>query len=221
MKYKELHKWDLSAKDAIRTQYRIKDMYVKKKLLSKNVRYIAGVDVSVKGDTSKAAIVVLTYPALETVQAVTHKMKTRFPYVPGLLSFREGPVVLECIKKLSIEPDLFVFDGQGLAHPRKTGLATHMGIILNKPSIGVAKSHLYGSFKEPGMKKGNHSPIKDKDGNPIGAVVRTRDNTKPVYVSPGHLIDIDSSVRIVLACSPKYKIPEPTRAAHQAASLSA
>jgi deoxyribonuclease V len=162
----------------------------------------------------------MKYPELEIKQTITSVVKTTFPYVPGLLSFREGPVILKCVKKLKLEPDLFIFDGQGLAHPRKAGLATHMGVILNKPSIGSAKSHLYGSYSEPKKKKGDYSIVKDRDGSPIGAVLRTREAVKPVFVSPGHLTDIRSSVKIILACSPKYKIPEPIRAAHRAASLS-
>jgi deoxyribonuclease V len=219
MKFKNIHKWGLTPKEAIRLQGRLRNMTVIKKLPGKKVRLIAGVDVSVKGDHSKAAIVVLSYPDLEKKQIVTAVMKTQFPYIPGLLSFREGPVILECVKKLSIEPDLFIFDGQGLAHPRKTGLATHIGIILNKPSIGSAKSHLYGNYRKPGNKKGSFSIIKDNSGSSIGAVLRTRDNTKPVFVSPGHLVDISSSVSLILACSPRYKIPEPIRAAHNAAFI--
>ncbi|MFQ5952672.1 MAG: endonuclease V [Candidatus Omnitrophota bacterium] len=217
MRYRHLHKWDLSPKEAIRAQEKIHEMTVMKKPTLQKIRLIAGVDVSVKDGHSKAAIVILTYPGLEVKEKVTAMEKTRFPYIPGLLSFREGPVILRCIRKLSVEPDLFIFDGQGLAHPRKTGLATHMGVILNKPSIGSAKSHLYGTYSEPGKKKGDFSIIKDTDGNSIGAVLCTRDNTNPVFVSPGHLVDIQSSIKIILACSPKYKIPEPIRAAHNTA----
>ena len=219
MKYKNLHRWDLSPKEAIRLQGRIREKIIVKKLNIKNVHLVAGVDVSVKDDRSKAAIVVLTYPDLQIQEIVTAAEKTRFPYIPGLLSFREGPVILECVKKLKTKPDLFVFDGQGLAHPRKTGLASHVGIILNKPSIGSAKSHLYGSYAAPGNTRGDFSFIKDRDGKAIGACLRTRDNTNPVFVSPGHLVDIPSSIKIILACSPKYRIPEPIRAAHNAASL--
>ncbi len=219
MNYKKLHRWDLSPKDAIRVQYRIREMITLKKLPLKSIKLIAGVDVSVKGDYSKAAIVIMKYPELEIKQTITSVVKTTFPYVPGLLSFREGPVILKCVKKLKLEPDLFIFDGQGLAHPRRAGLATHMGVILNKPSIGSAKSHLYGTCSEPKKKKGNYSIVKDRDGSPIGAVLRTREAVKPVFVSPGHLTDIQSSVKIILACSPRYKIPEPIRAAHNVASL--
>jgi len=219
MKYKDLHRWDLSPKEAIREQYRLRDMVKIKKLPFKGMRTVAGVDVSVKDDLSKAAIVILSFPDLEVMKTVTHTMKTVFPYVPGLLSFREAPVILECVKKLKKAPDLFIFDGQGLAHPRGIGLATHMGLILGRPSIGSAKSHLFGKFNPVGRKKGDYSLMYDNDDRAIGAVLCTRNDTNPVYVSPGHLADIPSSVRIILECSPKYKLPEPIRAAHRAASL--
>ena len=219
MQYKVLHKWNLSPKEAVRVQERIREKSVFRRFPLKKIRLIAGVDVSVKDNMSKAAIVVLSYPDLEKKEIVTAAEKTRFPYVPGLLTFREGPVILKCVEKLTLDPDLFIFDGQGLAHPRKTGLATHMGVILNKPSIGSAKSHLFGTYREPGKKKASFSLITDNDNKPIGAVLRTRDNTNPVFVSPGHLTDISSSVKIILSCSPKYKIPEPIRAAHNAAKL--
>jgi deoxyribonuclease V len=219
MKYQNLHRWDVSPKEAIRIQADIAGRIALKPLRTKDIKHIAGVDVSVKGTMSKAAIVVLSCPGLEPVETVSFTMKTVFPYVPGLLSFREGPVILECVKRLKTEPDVFVFDGQGLAHPRKAGLASHLGIMIGKPSIGSAKSHLYGSYRIPGGKKGDFSAIKDEEGKMIGAVLRTRDNTKPVFVSPGHLMDIASAVKIIISCCPKYKIPEPIRAAHRAASL--
>jgi len=219
MKYKNLHRWDLPAKEAIRLQYDLKKRIILNKIHPKDLNIIAGVDVSVKNDISKAAIVLLSYPRMEVIETVTHTQKTCFPYVPGLLSFREAPVILKCIEKIKIKPDIFIFDGQGLAHPRNMGIATHMGIILEAPTIGSAKSHLYGTYNVPGPGKGSYSLLKDKTGKAIGAVLRTRDNTNPVFISPGHLMDIGSSIEIILACSPKYKIPEPTRAAHKAASL--
>jgi deoxyribonuclease V len=219
MKFKDFHKWNLSPKDAMRLQSRIRKNIVIRRLSTKKIHLIAGVDVSVKDDRSRAAIVVLAYPGLQKQETVAVTEKTRFPYVPGLLSFREGPVILKCAKKLRSKPDLFIFDGQGLAHPRGVGLASHMGVILNRPSIGSAKSHLYGSYNMPGNARGDFTFIRDNDGKNIGAVLRTRDNTNPVFVSPGHLVDIPSAIKIVLTCSPKYKIPEPIRAAHSAASL--
>jgi len=219
MRYNNLHRWDLTPKEAIKLQYDLTKRIILKKVFPKELKIIAGVDVSVKNNTSKAAIVILSYPEFEILETVTHTEKTSFPYIPGLLSFREGPVILECVRKLKIEPDVFVFDGQGLAHPRKIGLASHIGIFLERPCIGSAKTHLYGEYSSPGTKKGDFSLLIAKDGDPVGAALRTRDNIKPIFVSPGHLIDIDSSVNIILSCSPKYKLPEPIRVAHRAASL--
>ncbi|MFH1552867.1 MAG: endonuclease V [Candidatus Omnitrophota bacterium] len=219
MRYKNLHKWDLSPKEAIRLQNRLRKKIITKKLRIKDIRLVAGVDVSVKGTRSKAAIVVFSYPSLERIETAVSHLKVSFPYIPGLLSFREGPVILDCVKKLNTVPDLFIFDGQGLAHPRRIGLASHIGVILNKPSIGSAKSHLYGTYNTPECAKGSFSFMKDTDGACLGAALRTRDNTKCVFVSPGHLADTSSAIKIILTCSPRYKIPEPIRAAHNAASL--
>lgn len=213
-------RWNISPKEAIRTQYRLKKMIVLRRLPLTKIHLLAGVDVSVKNNTSKAAIVVLTFPGLKIVETVSHAAKTTFPYIPGLLTFREGAVILECIKKLSVEPDLFIFDGQGLAHPRGMGIASHMGLLLNKPSIGSAKSHLFGEYKPVGKRKGAFSLMKDKEGKSVGAALCSRDNTKPIFVSPGHLTDIPSVVKIILACCKKYRIPEPIRAAHHAAGAS-
>jgi len=219
MKYSDLHRWDLPPKEAVKLQERLRKKIVLRKIDLASVRLIAGVDVSVKDNISQAAIVVLSYPELKELSAVRARMKTRFPYIPGLLSFREAPVILECVKKLKEAPDVFVFDGQGMAHPRGIGIASHLGLFLGIPTVGSAKSHLYGSFEPPDRGKGGFSIIKNCDGTPIGAVVTTRENINPVFVSPGHLSDIGSSVSLILECSPKYKIPEPVRAAHRAASL--
>ena len=219
MKYRDLHRWDLSPKQAIELQSDLRERIVLKRIDLRPIRLVAGVDVSVKDEDSQAAIVVLSYPGLEQIEAVSFRMKTCFPYIPGLLSFREAPVILECVKKLKNTPDVFVFDGQGLAHPRRIGIASHLGLWLERPSIGSAKSHLYGTYEAPGRNKGDFALVRDTDGASIGAVVTTRDGTGPVFVSPGHLADIRSSVELILKCSPKYKLPEPIRAAHRAASL--
>lgn len=219
MNFKNLHRWDIPPREAVQVQKELCKSFAEKSLRVKDLEYVAGVDVSVKNDMSQAAIVVLSFPDLEVVETVKSKMPVVFPYVPGLLSFREGPVILECVKKLKTAPSVFVFDGQGIAHPRFMGIACHMGIILDRPSIGSAKSHLFGSFEPPGSKKGDHSLMRDADNRPIGAVLTTRNNTRPVFVSPGQLMDIPSAIKIILACSPKYKLPEPIRAAHSAAHL--
>lgn len=219
MKYENLHRWDLPPAEAIALQKELAGNCVLGPIDLSSVRLVAGVDVSVKSSRSKAAIVVLSFPELEKVETVVSITKTSFAYIPGLLSFREGPVILECVEKLKTEPDIFIFDGQGMAHPRKIGIASHMGLILKKPSIGSAKSHLFGKYDEPGQKRGDLSYLKDNSGEKIGAVLRTRDGITPIFVSPGHLADIDSSVEMMLACTTKYRLPEPIRAAHNAASL--
>ncbi|NQT33062.1 MAG: endonuclease V, partial [Candidatus Omnitrophica bacterium] len=162
MKYKDLHDWEISPKEAIRLQFELFKRIKSAKCPLGRLHSVAGVDVSVKDNVSQAAIVILSYPRLEIIESITASGKTSFPYIPGLLSFREAPVILKCVKKLKKEPDLFIFDGQGMAHPRKMGIATHMGIILDKPSIGSAKSRLCGKFSAPGEKKGDYSLMKDK-----------------------------------------------------------
>lgn len=219
MTYNILHKKNISPKEAIEAQKIVKNSVIIRPFNLKNIKLAAGVDVSVKNNISKAAVVVLTFPELRIIETKTLLKKTPFPYIPGLLSFREGPVVLECISKLKNIPDIFIFDAQGLAHPRKAGLACHMGVILNKPSIGAAKSRLYGSYKEPGLEKASYTYLFDDNKNIIGAVTRTRKGVKPIFVSPGHMADVESSVNIILALSPRFRIPETTRAAHNAASL--
>ncbi|MBD3380128.1 MAG: endonuclease V [Candidatus Omnitrophica bacterium] len=219
MEHKKIHRWDLSPGEAIRQQYALRSGLKNKSLRIDRIRSVAGVDVSVKGGLSRAAIVVLSFPSLEVLESVSHTGKTGFPYVPGLLTFREAPVILKCAEKLASAPDVLVFDGQGQAHPRRMGLAAHLGLFLETPSIGSAKSLLYGTFRPPGRKKGDLSLLKDKDGTPLGAALTTRDDTNPVFVSPGHLADIHSSVDLILACCPKYKLPEPIRRAHKYASL--
>ncbi len=153
----------------------------------------------------------------EHVETVTAQQETRFPYIPGLLSFREAPVCLEAVAKLGQPPDLFMIDGQGVAHPRRLGLASHLGLFFDKPTIGCAKSRLIGKFEEPGAERGAWSPLRDGEET-IGAVVRTRSRVKPVFVSVGHKCTLEDAIRITLACATRYRIPEPTRLAHQAVS---
>jgi deoxyribonuclease V len=139
-------------------------------------------------------------------------MSNLFPYVPGFLTFREGPVLIKVIKKLSIKPDVILFDGQGIAHPIRLGIASHIGVLLNTPAIGCAKSRLIGEYKEPKLRRGAWSPL-TYNNNVVGAVLRTRDNVRPLFISPGHKIDLKASIDIVLNCISKYRIPEPLRRA--------
>lgn len=183
------------------------------------IRRVAGVDVGFEQDgaVTRAAVVVLSFPELKPVEHAIARLPTRFPYVPGYLSFREIPAVLAALKKLKISPDLLLCDGQGLAHPRRFGLACHLGLLTNIPSIGVAKSRLIGIHGALPQKKGSWVPLMDGD-EIIGAVLRTRTGVKPVYVSIGHRVSLETAIDYVLRCTTKYRLPETTRAAHHLAS---
>ncbi len=208
-----LHKWNLSYSEAITIQNKLR-----RKLIHKDVNQIpelvAGVDISFPSKNTGLCVIVLLNKKLNLVDYISHIDRVNFPYIPGLLSFREGPLFLRTVKKLKAKPEIFFFDGQGIAHPRGLGLAAHMGLFLHMPTIGIAKSKLFGTFNEPEKIKGSWSALIGKNNELIGAVLRTRNNTRPVYVSPGHMIDVVSSVRIALAFTKNYKIPEPTRRAH-------
>lgn len=155
--------------------------------------------------------------SFELVETASATMDVTFPYIPGLLSFREAPVCLAAIEKLEHQPDVFMIDGQGIAHPRRLGLAAHLGLFLDKPTIGCAKSRLTGTFAEPALEKGAHEPLYDGD-EIIGAVVRTRTNVKPLFISVGHRCTLDDAIDLTLACAIKYRLPEPTRLAHNTVS---
>jgi deoxyribonuclease V len=180
------------------------------------VNSVAGVDVAIKGEVAKAAIVVLSYPELTPLDYSLAELPVEFPYIPGLLAFREAPAVLAALEKLKTEPDLFIFDAQGLAHPRRMGLATHLGVIINRPSIGCAKSRLCGSHHEPGPERGSYTHLHDDD-EIIGAVLRTQTGISPLYVSIGHQVDLSTAIEYVLGCCTKYRLPETTRYAHRVA----
>ncbi len=173
-------------------------------------RLVAGVDVSEKAGTARAAIVVTR--GLEPVEEVTAKLPVRFPYVPGLLSFRELPPLLAAWRKLRARPDVVIVDGQGYAHPRRFGLACHFGVLVDLPAVGCAKSRLVGDCEEPAPERGSWSPLVDR-GETIGAALRTQDGTNVVYVSIGHRITLAGAIRVVLACAPRYRLPEPQRLA--------
>lgn len=181
--------------------------------------YVAGVDVGMldDGKITRAAIAVLEFPSLVLADKSITKVKTTFPYVPGYLSFRELPAILKAIELLNIKPDIFLCDGQGIAHPRRFGIACHLGVLLDVPTIGVAKSRLIGTYREPGIEKGHFSALYDNDKQ-IGVVLRTRKNVKPLFISPGHRISIKSAMEITISCTTKYRLPETTRFAHKLAS---
>lgn len=181
------------------------------------VRYVAGADVSTEKDTAYATVVVLSFPDLSLVEVQGHKAPLEFPYVPGLLAFREIPSVAGALEKVTSPVDAIIFDAQGVAHPRRLGLASHIGLFIDVPSIGCAKNRLVGEYEEPGIEKGKATNLMH-GGEVIGKVVRTRTNVSPVYVSVGNKVDPEGAVDLVLACSPKYRLPETTRQAHKTAN---
>jgi deoxyribonuclease V len=211
------HQWNLSPAEAIALQKELRTEVVSDWPIDlEAVRLIAGVDVSVKDEQSHAAVVVMTYPGFLPVETVVAQRPTPFPYVPGLLSFREGPVLEETFEKLRAEPDVFLFDGMGIAHPRRIGIASHMGLWLQRPTIGCGKTLLCGRYQGLGEEKGSAAPLVDR-GETIGVALRTRTAKNPMFISPGHLADIPTATELVLRCSPKYRLPEPIRMAHNAA----
>jgi deoxyribonuclease V len=209
------HAWDVAPAEAVEIQRQLRDRVVVEPL-GRPPDVIAGVDVSVKAKQARAAVVLVSYPDLRPFQAATAELPVTFPYVPGLLAFREGPVVLAALERLADRPDLLMFDAQGWAHPRRMGLATHLGVLLDMPSVGCAKSRLCGQAAEPTERKGSWTSLVDRD-EVIGAVVRTRDRVRPVFVSVGHRVDLPSSIELVLGCASRYRLPEPTRWAHRVA----
>jgi len=222
---KKLHSWNLSYSRARELQAELSGK-VEFTRLKKGPKLIAGIDCAFSRDGERilAVVVVLRPPEFEFVETASASRKVTFPYIPGLLSFREAPVCLAAVEKLQTQPEVFIIDGQGIAHPRRLGLAAHLGLFLDQPTIGCAKSRLTGTYEEPSLDKGAYSLLKDEKGKQntqseiIGAVVRTRTNVKPVFVSVGHKCLLEDAIRVVLDCAVKYRLPEPTRLAHQAVS---
>jgi len=212
------HSWNLTPSAAIALQHRLRSKVIRLGR-PRQVRHVAGTDVGFErgGGVSCAAVAVLSFPELELVEHAVARLPTRFPYVPGLLSFREIPVLLAALDKLRITPDLILCDGQGLAHPRRFGIASHLGVYCGIPTIGVAKSRLIGEHGQPMQRRGAWVPLRDK-GETIGAVLRSRTNTEPIYVSIGHRVSLPLAVRYVMACTTKFRLPETTRWAHRLAS---
>ncbi len=210
-----LHPWTLDEAEAKKLQNELRERLVLA-WDGREVRTVAGVDVALRPEKAHAAIVVLGYPDLTPLASVTADAPLDFPYVPGLLSFREAPAILAAWAELHPKPDLVMVDGQGIAHPRGMGIASHLGLWIERPTVGVAKSRLYGRHTEPGPEPGDRVPLLDRrdPDRAIGAVMRTRRGSKPLFISPGHLIDVEHSVRFVEACLRRYRLPEPTRWAH-------
>lgn len=213
-----LHSWSLSPEEAMQVQAQLRARLVLR-WDGREVRAVGGVDVGLSEDHARAAIVVLRYPELMPIEGVTADAPLVFPYIPGLLAFREGPAILAAWERLQHRPDLVMFDGQGIAHPRGVGIASQMGLWLDRPTIGVAKSRLCGVFAPPGPSAGDMSDLRDpQTGRVIGAVLRTRERANPLFVSPGHLIDVEHAVAFVMRCARGYRLPEPTRWAHKFAA---
>ncbi len=207
------HRWDLTPKQAIALQNRMRTRLVLRGG-PRAPRLVAGADVAYDKATATcfAAVVVMRSPGMEIVECATASGRTSFPYVPGLLTFREGPILLRAFAALRTRPDLVMFDGQGLAHPRRFGLASHMGYLLDIPSIGCAKSLLVGEHEPVGLRAGDFSWLVH-NGERVGAVLRTRDRVRPIYVSPGHRVGLRSAIRLALSAVTRFRVPEPTRMA--------
>jgi deoxyribonuclease V len=209
-----LHRWDLTRSEAVEVQQRLRNL-VRLQPLARPAHTIAGADISYNkySDTVYAGIVVFSLPDLQIIESAGVRSITKFPYVPGLLSFREAPPLLEAWEKLKTKPDVLMLDGQGIAHPRRFGIACHVGVLLDWPTIGCAKSILVGRYGELGLEAGSRSPLVHK-GEQVGVALRTKNKVSPVYVSPGHLIDLDSAIDLVLRSTTRYRLPETTRQAH-------
>jgi len=216
---KNLHPWDVTPAQARAIQEQLREQLVRRDDFAR-IETIAGIDIGFEeqGQITRAAVVLLRFPDLETLDQAVARRPTGFPYVPGLLSFREIPAALDALVKLRVEPDLLLCDGQGYAHPRRFGLACHLGLLIGLPSIGVAKSRLIGEHGAPlAPDKGARTELRHA-GEVIGALLRTRTGVKPVYVSVGHRIGLETALDYVLACATRYRLPEPTHRAHRLAS---
>ncbi len=218
MKISQRHAWPLTVAEAIAIQQQLRSEVITTDRLEP-VQYVAGVDMGFEasGTISRAAVAVLSFPDLQLQESAIARRPTSFPYIPGFLSFREIPAVLDALEKVSIIPNLILCDGQGIAHPRRFGIACHLGVIIDIPTIGVAKSLLIGKHQEVPEQRARWQPLVDR-GETIGAVLRTRPKTKPLYVSTGHRVSLPTAIEYVLRCTPKYRLPETTRIADKLAS---
>lgn len=218
-RYTAPHDWDVTPAEARSIQNRLAAQVSLHPEFGTPPDRVAGIDVGFEkqGTVTRAAVAVLSFPALEPIEESIARRPTDFPYVPGLLSFREIPSVLDALNGLAIRPELLLCDGQGYAHPRRFGIACHLGVITGLPSIGVAKTRLIGEHQPVGTRKGDWQPLLHK-GETIGAVVRTRNNVSPLFISVGHGLALDDAIKYSLACTTRYRLPETTRRAHRLAS---
>lgn len=219
MKIYQQHAWPATVEEAIAIQEQLRSQVITEDKIPEPVHYVAGVDMGFEADgtISRAAVAVLSFPDLQVIETTLAYRPTTFPYIPGFLSFREIPAVLDALEKIKTIPDIILCDGQGIAHPRRLGIACHLGILIDMPTIGVAKSLLIGKHEELPETRGSWQPLIHK-GETIGAVLRTRTKVKPLYVSSGHKVSLATAIDYVLRCTPKYRLPETTRIADKLAS---
>lgn len=219
MKIQQIHSWPATVEEAITIQETLQNQVITTDVLKEPIKYVAGVDMGFleDGTISRAAVAVLSFPDLQVVETSLAYRPTSFPYIPGFLSFREIPALLDALEKIQTIPDIILCDGQGIAHPRRLGIACHLGVIVDIPTIGVAKSLLIGKHEELPETKGSWQPLIHKKET-IGAVLRTRTGVKPLYISSGHRISLPTAIDYVLRCTPKYRLPETTRIADKLAS---
>jgi deoxyribonuclease V len=211
------HPWNVTPHEAVAIQRELAGQVdFETPLDLATVKIVGAIDVIADADISTAAVVALRFPDMTLIETVRARMPTPFPYIPGLLTFREAPAVLDALASLKASPDVFLVDGMGRIHPRRMGIATHLGLWIDKPTVGVGKTHFLGDYAPPGEARGEWSPLTHR-GELLGAVLRTRAKVKPVYVSPGHRIDLHSALALVMACTSRYRLPDPIRAAHNAA----
>lgn len=219
VKLHHVHRWDLSVPEAREIQRSLAPLVIAEDQFPQAIATVGGVDAGFEDNfkTIRVAVAVLSFPELAVIETVVIRRPTTFPYVPGFLSFREVPAILAGLEKVQCFPDLILCDGQGYAHPRRFGLACHLGVLLDHPTIGVAKSRYIGTHPDLSPEKGQWVELKDKDER-IGAVLRSRKNVRPLYISIGHRICLETAIAYVLACTPKYRLPETTRIADHLAS---
>jgi deoxyribonuclease V len=212
------HPWQVSIEEAKTIQLELVGRVITEDDFGE-VHTVAGIDVGFEDNNrmARAAVAVLSYPGLELIDQAVVRRPVEFPYVPGFLSFREIPAALQALERLEHQPDLILCDGQGRAHPRRFGLASHLGVYIDRPTVGVAKTRLIGEYREPGLRRGSHTPLVD-GSEVIGAVLRTRTRIKPLFVSIGHRVSLPSAIDYTLSCCTRYKLPETTRWAHRLAS---
>lgn len=212
------HQWDVSLEQAKKIQLSLAQQVKNYDDFNSEIRYVAGIDVGFKDKkTTRAAVVVLNFPELTLKETSLGYTPVRFPYIPGYLSFREIPAIIKALEQLKTIPDIVLCDGQGIAHPRRLGIASHIGVITDLPTIGVAKKKYIGTYTEPEQDKGSWTLLKD-DHEIIGAVVRTRINVKPLIISTGHRVSLESAIALTMRCVTRYRLPEPTRLADKLAS---